>query len=576
MAPSPYKNVQDKWCAYVRDVQKIPVKTHVTCHMFNLTPDMTEYDMYKFLLECNRLNDYKSMVIAEGRYVMYKMDYSGVWREDEGCNDLIVMIRDLIDNVNSLRTWLVDFLDKNIKSFTQEEIDIVERKFKGKEKKAILVDSLKKKLGQSRYPNNVLKIIKEQLCDNAWYRTMDSDPMLLGFEDCVYHLGLGRKLKLHEISGYRLGGMEFDSTFDPINNKEYAPVTLSTKLGLRDVEEYVNNSANKKYKENYEDFVKKIHPDESLREYFLDTQAMSLDGTNKTQEFYFWTGSGANGKSVFFGIIEMAVGKYFETIDSKLLLDGDKSANGASPATAEMKGKRILRFDEPDKSGKMKAGLIKRLSSGTDYIKARELYGKIQTFINQGTCNVLCNHMPSFSDVVGDNGFARRTKVIPFTSRFIKNPTVGKKNEFLVDDTISLRSIEEKWHYFLIWDLLQRYKKGVPNAPEMVLERSNEYLSTQDHLKLFIEQTINSSNDKTDVITLADIKKKYKKWCKRADEDPLRPGEFATLLKLKLDGFTEKATRVKGKEIPYKNVFEGYLFDDDQDDQDDEVLDFNE
>lgn len=558
---SPYKTVLPKWYAYCKNVRKVgSPTTHLTSQMFNLSPDMTEYDMYKYLKDCNRLNDYKSVVGEEGQYRMYQMA-CGVWREDEGCNEIIKMIRNLLDNVKDLRTWLFDFMDKD-KTLTAEEKEIVEAKFRPKKKSltTCLCHMLEKKIGQARYPKNVLMIIKEQVCDNAWYKTINTDPMLLGFEDCVFHLGLGRKLKLHEISGYHhvftMGNIGED--INMLDYKVYAPVTMSTKIELCELESYVNDPEHYQYKMNYEDFMFKVIPDKETHDWFLGSNAKDLDGTNSQQHFLIWTGSGANGKSVLCNLFKSCLGDYYVSVDSSLLLDSDKSANTAKPALATLKGKRFARFDEPDVDGKMKTGMIKKLCSGADEIQARQLYQKVESFFPQIIPNLLCNRIPDFKDAIGDGGFARRVKVVPFTSRFVENPT--KPHEFKVDDTITQRSIDEKWHYFLLWDLLQRYKLGVPKAPSCVSEKSKEYLSTQDHLQKFVDEAIEKSDDTTDVITMADIKDKYGAWCASAEEQPLKSGELKTLLKLKLDGFTEKGVYVKSKNNTCRNVFVGYKF----------------
>ena len=55
------------------------------------------------------------------------------------------------------------------------------------------------------------------------------------------------------------------------------------------------------------DFLKKVFPIDSVREYTLRFLSSCLSGEIREEKFYFWTGSGGNGKSKLIELIPVII-----------------------------------------------------------------------------------------------------------------------------------------------------------------------------------------------------------------------------------------------------------------------------
>jgi P4 family phage/plasmid primase-like protien len=507
--------------------------------MVFLPPDFTEMDMYDYMVKVYSLDDFRCRVLKEGSYVMYQMSFGGVWFEDVGCNEILKRIRGFIPAVEDLKSMMYTFVqDDMIEKYNlnPKEVSYVMDKLVAKKVTQILPHMLKKKLGQSDYPKHLLTIIKEQLCDNAWAELMDTDPMLLGFNDCIYSLKEGRKL-----------------TGEEVNN--IAPVTMSTKLNFNEMMDYVVDPNNAHIKIAYDKFLSEVFTDKDLRDYTMSSLAKALDGTNMLQLFYIFTGKGANGKSVTFDLFKRCLGDYYLTCNPDILLANDAiNSNGASPAITKLKGKRVLRFDEPESKNKMKAGVMKKLCSGTDELTGRNLFeNKVHEFICQGTPFIVCNHTPELKDVEMDGGTHRRFNVVPFLSKFVAKPS--KPNEFHRDDKLMTRFVEDKWCYFMLHDLLTRYKLPLPEAPKCVIEKSLEYLESQDSVLTYINTFVVQTNVDKDFFLYKDIKKHYAEWAKAEGYAELKQYKFKKLVIEALDNFYVSKTI---NNVKRENVWVGY------------------
>ena len=100
---------------------------------------------------------------------------------------------------------------------------------------------------------------------------------------------------------------------------------------------------------------------------------------------------------------------------SALLTKGRNDANNASPAVANLRGKRLI-CSEPDEKEPIKTGVMKELTGG-DKLVGRHLHMPPIEFKPQHTIFFACNDPPEVQTT--DEGTWRRIRVIPFISKFV-------------------------------------------------------------------------------------------------------------------------------------------------------------
>ena len=203
-------------------------------------------------------------------------------------------------------------------------------------------------LKSSSFKNSVMREAADIFYNRKFKSYLDMNPYLIGFKNGVYDL----KLNI-----FRSGRPEdFISKCMPINYLEFTE-TDDKVLAVRD-------------------FLEKVFPDKSVRQYFLDQSSDVFVGGNLQKVVLFWTGSGNNGKSVTQNIFEQMLGEYAIKF-STTLITGKKVSNGAAnPELARSGGGvRWATLEEPDGDEEINIGYLKSLS-GNDTFFGRDLFEK--------------------------------------------------------------------------------------------------------------------------------------------------------------------------------------------------------
>lgn len=137
----------------------------------------------------------------------------------------------------------------------------------------------------------------------------------------------------------------------------------------------------------------------------------SLLGVLLEEVFFFAYGSGANGKSVFFNVLEKVLADYAIVVPAATLMtkrDGESATNDI----ARMAGARFAIANETKTGDKLDDQKLKQLAS-RDRIAARYLYGEFFEFDPSATVWIRGNHKPIVTD--DSDGLWRRLVLIPFT-----------------------------------------------------------------------------------------------------------------------------------------------------------------
>jgi phage/plasmid-associated DNA primase len=203
-------------------------------------------------------------------------------------------------------------------------------------------------LKSAPFKSNVMKEAADLFYDKNFLRKLDMNPYIIGFKNGVYDLT--------------------KNVFRPGKPEDY----ISKQMNISYFE---YDDTDPRVEEVY-NFLEKVFPDKSVRQYFMDQVSDVFVGGNSQKVVNFWTGNGDNAKSITQQIIEQMLGPYAIKF-STTLLTGKKLSNGvANPELARAGGGvRWAVLEEPDNDEELNIGYLKSLS-GDDSIFVRDLFEK--------------------------------------------------------------------------------------------------------------------------------------------------------------------------------------------------------
>jgi len=335
----------------------------------------------------------------------------------------------------------------------------------------------------SGYKLNCLEL---EFYNSNFYKIIDQDKSLLGFENGVYDLNL----------------LEFRKG----NPSDY--VSLSTGY------EYIEYSRDSREFRELSDLICKIFPNPDVRHFTLKSLASCLDGHIRDENFYIYSGknnTGGNGKSTIMDLLLKALGDYACVSPVTLVTAKRESANSANSALANIRNKRAVIMQEPESNEMIQAGAMKALTGG-DRISTRELHSSQMEFKPHAKFFMCCNKIPAISDL--DGGVIRRLKITEFVSRFVEEPNPENlKNgiyEFKIDKDLKskLDAYKSVFMNILIY-YYKIYKEEGLIPPEPVMQVTKKYENDNNIIKQFIDENI-VHGTKHDSITKDQLKEIFK------------------------------------------------------------------
>jgi len=249
-----------------------------------------------------------------------------------------------------------------------------------------------------------------------------------------------------------------------------------------------------------DNYLDNMFVDNNIREYCLNMFAECLTGKLTKEVFHIMTGVGSNGKSQLMKLLNEVFGEYYVTFNSSLLNTASDSANQASPATAELKGKRFASSQEPNNKKPIQTDELKRLIGG-DNLTGRYLHQDNITFSPQYNMFISCNDIPDMPST--DDGVWRKIRIIPFESIF----TLKKEDDYKLSDPIKypnhfkadndLEKKYKKWAPYFLYMLFIRYKDILNSnfkypIPDKVLEATNKYKKESNIYEQFFHDKVRS------------------------------------------------------------------------------------
>ena len=379
--------------------------------------------------------------------------------------------------------------------------------------------NIQAKLLQGQYVNGVMKNLRDMFYKKEIMEQFDTDTSLLGFDNGVYDL------KNNE---FREGRPEDYLTMSTRVTLPVKPEDMPIKLDDM-LESFKNTDLDvfpemKHYNAYYidmEGFIRKIVPIDSVRGYTLKFLAKCLNGENRDEGFYIWTGTGGNGKSKLIDLMSMALGDYSCNLPIALLTQKRKASGSASPEMALTKGKRLAVMQEPDVNETLNVGQMKEIT-GNDKIQARGLYKEPFEFTPQFKLLMMCNDLPVIPS--NDDGTWRRLEAVDFIARFVDDESEvdESKNRYLKDKNIKNKI--PAWivpFYSILLPAWRDYDQNGIDIPDEVRAKTREYRNNNDIVGQWIDTNCEESENiiSTDGVTeiaptdFDTLYKDFSDWC---------------------------------------------------------------
>ena len=257
----------------------------------------------------------------------------------------------------------------------------------------------------------------------------------------------------------------------------------------------------------------------------------TMTGHSSEQCFFLCHGTGSNGKSVFFDIMEQLFGEYAGVMSFNSLLEGNRRSNEHSDDIATVSHARFVSVIEVSESKRLDEGRVKSLTGG-DTVTARAIFGHTFTFKPQFKLWTAFNHKPVIRST--DEGIWRRVRLIPFDAYFPKSKADDKLISKLC---LELPGI-------LLWSVegaVKWYEQGL-GEPEIVLQATKEYRSESDVFADFLEDcTIQGEGYEVKAHEIYDV---YQKWREQNGEKDISGTAFGR--KMNDRGF-KKVREIRGR-----------------------------
>lgn len=241
-----------------------------------------------------------------------------------------------------------------------------------------------------------------------------------------------------------------------------------------------------------------------LVNYVLRVLGYAITGEVGESKFFIAHGSGANGKSLLFNLMNYLFGNYGSNISRSTFMQ-KRNEDGPNPGIMKVRKNRLVIANELHKEDKLDTALVKALTGGKgETICARELYGASQEFMIQFKLFFVTNYLPSFDWF--DQAILRRAVLIPF---HVTIPP--EKQDFELLD--KLKEESEGILALLVKEAGNYYKYGLGNTPEAVKAALEDVITLECPLKAFMNEKVTVTHDFNDRVQASEFYVNLKDWC---------------------------------------------------------------
>lgn len=229
----------------------------------------------------------------------------------------------------------------------------------------------------------------------------------------------------------------------------------------------------------------------------------SLVGSVLEHAFFFFYGSGRNGKSTFVDTLLYILGNYACISPMTTFMTSRSSEHPTE--LARLQGARLTVSQETEAGKRWMESRIKAITGG-DPITARFMRQDYFTFTPQFKLIITGNQKPSLKSV--DEAMRRRLHLVPF------NITITHEEQ---DMNLPHKLIKEAPGIFswMIQGCLNWQQEGL-SSPDIVQEASKEYFEEEDIIKQWINECCEIGIDKME--TSGKLFESYSSWLNRSGE----------------------------------------------------------
>lgn len=209
--------------------------------------------------------------------------------------------------------------------------------------------------------------------------------------------------------------------------------------------------------------------DASLQAYLARLAGYCLSGSTREQAFFFFHGSGANGKSVFLQTLAWVLGDYAATAAADTF--GSRGQTRHLSELAGLRAARLVLVSETEAGEGWAEARIKQVTGG-ERLRANFMYRDHFEFTPQFKLLVASNHRPVLNEV--GESMRRRLHLIPFTVTI----PAAERNRGLAE----LLKEEADGIFGWMIDGCADWQDGGLNPPLCVLDAGVEYFETEDQI----------------------------------------------------------------------------------------------
>jgi P4 family phage/plasmid primase-like protien len=252
---------------------------------------------------------------------------------------------------------------------------------------------------------------------------------------------------------------------------------------------------------------------QEMYEYMKWILGYSLQGEPKQKKFFiFWGPEGYNGKSILLNTISSVLEDYAVTMDKSVVLQGPKKTSGShSTELVRLETCRVGILSDTGEDCALDDGQVKQLTSITDMISVREIYGKQKEFKPTFVPIIATNYKIRVN--LKDPAMYERIVLFPFLTRFIDSPDPNKANERKGNPDLANDFSDPKFKASILCWLVSAsiyYNQNqIKRVPQVIIDAKMEYRKQMDIFREFLDiyYTVADSYTKLEELRKNKIKK---------------------------------------------------------------------
>jgi putative DNA primase/helicase len=255
--------------------------------------------------------------------------------------------------------------------------------------------------------------------------------------------------------------------------------------------------------------------DQELLAYLRRVFGYALSGSTEEHALFFLYGSGANGKSIFIGVLAGILHTYHRTAAMQTFI---VSSNEQHPTDlAGLVGSRAVTASETERGRTWDENKIKTITGG-DEVSARFMRGDFFEYIPQFKIIVAGNNKPKLKST--DEAIRRRFNLIPFLA------TIPPEER----DLNLSEKLKAEYPGILNWAIegcLEWQRIGLA-PPPIVRDATNEYIKSQSVVNNWIDERCDTGYGLKGMAS--ELYGDFKSWAYQCGEENLTQADFNAAL----------------------------------------------